>query len=332
VRAAAILHSYVKADVVEPFCDARVNVFLGNMLEPDDLPDVVLVFGGDGAVNRVLPSLASSGVPLLVVPCGSANDFAHCLGIQSVADALRAWRCFLGGGGNVRTLDLGTVRPMAEPAPEPGPEMDSRSSSAADGRIAPPEQLGPLIMRHHLRRVEASAEIQRTIYFSGIAGIGLDAETNRVADAMPGWLRRHGGYMIAVLCALASYQPPRVRLHCFAIDGAETQLSGPVLFASAGNTPIYGSGIRMLPRAKMDDGQLDLCFVPQMPTGKVLRNIHKIYSGTHLDVDEVQYLRAVQVFVESDAPMDIWADGERLCQTPAEIAVSAQSLRVIVPS
>ncbi len=58
VRAAAIAHSYVKPNVVEPFRDARVNVFRGNTLEPNDLPDVAMVFGGDGAVHRVLASLA----------------------------------------------------------------------------------------------------------------------------------------------------------------------------------------------------------------------------------------------------------------------------------
>ena len=77
MRAAAIAHSYLKSEIVEPFRDARVNVFRGNTLEPNDLPDVAMVFGGDGAVHRVLPSLAYTRTPLLVVPTGSANDLAR---------------------------------------------------------------------------------------------------------------------------------------------------------------------------------------------------------------------------------------------------------------
>ena len=332
VRAAAILHTYLKADVVEPFRDARVNIFRGNTLEPNDLPDAVMVFGGDGSVHRVLSALAYSGIPLLVVPCGSANDFARCIGIPNRSEALRAWRRFLEYGDNVRTVDMGTVHSMSDTEPDVAGEVGTATFADAEGRIAPPEeQLGPQIMRRHLLHAEESADQQRTIYFTGIAGIGLDAETNRRAERMPGWLRRHGGYMVAALGSLATYHPPQVRLHSFDRCGTETHLAGPVLFAAIGNAPEYGSGIRMLPRAEMNDGQLDLCFVPAMPITRVLRHIHKIYSGKHVQVREVRYLRTSQVFVESEEAIPIWADGEYLCQTPAEIAVAPKALRGIVP-
>lgn len=330
VRAAAILHSYIKPRVVEPFFDARVNVFRGNTLEPNDMPDVAMVFGGDGSVHRVLPSLAYTKTPLLVVPSGSANDFARCIGIPNQGEALRAWRRYLDFGDNVRTIDMGAVRPMADPEPQAIEDVPSQTFADAEGRVAPPGQLlGPLIMRNHLLHAEDDAEQLRTIYFTGIAGIGLDAETNRLANRMPGWLRRYGGYMLAALRALAAFQPPRVRINSFDRVGEETRLEGAVLFAAVGNAPEYGSGIRMLPKAKMTDGQLDLCFVPAMPKRRVLRHIHKIYVGTHVLVPEVRYLRTSQLFVESDQPIAIYADGEFLCNTPAEIAVAPKALRVI---
>jgi diacylglycerol kinase (ATP) len=332
VRAAAIAHSYVKAHVVDPFCDERVNVFRGNTLEPNDLPDVALVFGGDGAVHRVLPALAYSEIPLLVVPTGSANDFAHCLGIPNREAALHAWRRYLDCGDNVRTVDLGTVRPMAEPQLTEMESLDSTTYADAEGRIARPgAPLGPVIMRQHLRHAEENAERQRVIYFSGIAGLGLDTETNRRANRMPGWLRCHGGYVLAALRALAGYVPPNVCLHSFDIRGQETCLEGRVLLVAIGNAPEYGSGMRMLPQAQFDDGQLDLCFIPEMPILKVFRYLHRIYRGTHLLVQGVRYIRTTQVFVESDQPIAIYADGEYLCQTPAEIAPAPKALRVIVP-
>jgi diacylglycerol kinase (ATP) len=322
----------VNPNIVEPFCDARVSVFRGNALEPYDLPDVAMVFGGDGAVHRVLPTLAYAQIPLLVVPAGSANDFARCIGIPNRSEALRAWRRYLDRGDNVRTIDLGTVRPLAGPSPSdcdpPGAKAFADASSPVARPASPP---GPVLTRHSLLREEESAEQQRTIYFSGIAGLGLDAETNRRANRMPGWLRRRGGYALAALGALANYCPPLVHLHSYDAAGQETCLSGPILFAAIGNAPEYGSGIRMLPQAKLDDGQLDLCFVPAMPKSLVLLHFHRIYSGTHLLVPRVRYLRASQVFLESDQPLPIYADGEYLCQTPAEISASPKALRVIVP-
>jgi diacylglycerol kinase (ATP) len=332
VRAAAIVHSYVKPHVVEPFYDARVNVFRGNTLEPHDLPDVDMVFGGDGSVHRVLSSLAYTQTPLLVIPTGSANDFARCLGIPNQSEALRAWRRYLDRGDNVRTIDLGIVRPIANPVPSELEHFDPTTFADAEGRIPRPERpLGPVIMRHHLHRAQESVEDQRMIYFSGIAGLGLDADANRWANRMPGWLRRCGGYLFAALRALAAYSPPTVRLHSFDICGHETCLKGPVLFIAVGNAPEHGSGMKMLPQAQLDDGQLDLCFVPSMPKGIVLRNLHRIYSGSHLLVPKVRYFRTRQVFLESEKPTPIYADGEYLCETPAEISASPKALRVIVP-
>jgi len=317
---------------MEPFCDARVSVFRGSTLEPNDLPDVAIVFGGDGAVHRVLPTLAYTDIPLLVVPTGSANDFARCLGIPNRNEALRAWRRYLDRGDNVRTIDLGTVRPMADPVPDQDDPPDSATFTDSDSPFAhPASRLGPAMVRQQLRRAEEAPEREGLIYFSGIAGFGLDAETNRRANLMPGWLRRHGGYILAALGALADYAPPIVRLYSYDACGQETCLYGPVLLTAIGNAPEYGSGMRMLPQAQLDDGQLDLCFVPAMSKSVVLRYFHRIYAGTHLLVPRVRYFRTRQVFVESADPIAIYADGEYLCQAPAEISAASKALRVIVP-
>ncbi len=124
---------------------------------------------------------------------------------------------------------------------------------------------------------------------------------------------------------------PVLRLYSYDASGQETCLDGAVLLAAIGNAPEYGNGMKMLPHAQLDDGQLDLCFVPAMPRSFVLRYFHRIYSGTHLRVPEVRYFRTRQVFLESDEPIAIYADGEYLCQTPAEISAAPRALRVIVP-
>jgi diacylglycerol kinase family enzyme len=317
---------------VEPFHDARVNVFRGNALEPGDLPDVAMVFGGDGAAHRLLASLANSRTPLLVVPTGSANDFAHCLGIRTSSDALRAWRRYLDLGDNVRSVDLGTVRPLAAAEPEPPPPVETRTYAEDDGRIEPPSSpLAPKIMRQARHHAEESAEQKRMIYFSGIAAVGLAAEANRRANRMPGWLRHCGGYSLAALRTLCSYTPPMLSVSSFDADGEETRLVGETMALAVGNAPRYGGGMKMLPLARMDDGLLDLCFIPAMPRGRVLRNFGRVFAGTHLELPEVRYLRGRQIFLESDAPLDVYADGEYLCRTPAEIAVAPRALRVILP-
>ena len=64
VRVAAILHPYENDRVLKPFRLAGANVFRGNSLEPGDMPDAAIVFGGDGSVHRVIQALAGTQTPL----------------------------------------------------------------------------------------------------------------------------------------------------------------------------------------------------------------------------------------------------------------------------
>jgi undecaprenyl-diphosphatase len=62
------------------------------------------VCGGDGSVNAAASVAAEHGLPLLVVPGGTLNHFAHDLGIATIADAIAAVR-----EGQLAAVDLGRV-------------------------------------------------------------------------------------------------------------------------------------------------------------------------------------------------------------------------------
>ena len=79
-----MLSPFAKEQDVRPFELPGVSIFTGNELDPTDEPDAALIFGGDGTVHRHLGTLALKRTPTLVVPMGSANDFAATLGIESV--------------------------------------------------------------------------------------------------------------------------------------------------------------------------------------------------------------------------------------------------------
>src|SRR5258708_23903051 len=55
----------------------------------------------------------------------------------------------------------------------------------------------------------------------------------------------------------------------------------------------------------------------------------RVYFGRHLLRPEVEYSRAEGVHVQTATPLDIYADGEFVCETPAEISVAAGALQVI---
>jgi diacylglycerol kinase (ATP) len=254
--------------------------------------DAILIFGGDGTIHRHLPALARLKLPVLIVPSGSGNDFARALKLRSMRDSLRVWRDFESGTVQAEALDLGVVIPSAAP--------------------------------------------ERTHYFCCVAGCGLDSAAARTANRMPRWLRGHGGYALALLPLLARFpafsllltQDTRPQLN----DNDRTDAGKLTLLAAFANTQFYGDGMRIAPNADPTDGKLDICRINKLSPLKLLSLFPTVYFGRHLLVPEVEYSRAERVHVQTETPIEIYADGEFVCETPAEISVAVGALRVIYPA
>ena len=259
--------------------------------------DAILIFGGDGTVHRYLPQLVALRVPVLVVPCGSGNDFARALGLRGVCDSLAAWRRFCSGVGNVRTIDLGVITPF----------------------IIDPQAAG-----------EASAPHNR--YFCCVGGVGLDAEIARRANRLPPWLRARGGYILRLPSALLQFTPVAMKI---SLPGAENpdafaaRSAKPMMVAAFANTPTYGGGMKIAPRAQLDDGRLDVCVIGPMNKFKLLCLSPTVFFGRHLSIPEVEYFQTERLRVETEEPRDAYADGEYVCRTPIEVSVAREALRVI---
>jgi diacylglycerol kinase family enzyme len=335
VRAVALLGPVALEHLVRQFELADVNLFSGNELDPTDQPDAALIFGGDGTIHRHLGPLALKQIPTLIVPLGSANDFARSIGGETVEKALAAWRRFCSTGDNVRSIDLGTIEPMDEAKPEAPVAWQDESLESLhfvpDGPRRDLGQMGPRIMQSQLRRWnEAAQEASRTTFYACIAGTGLDAAVNRVTLRQPRWLRAHGGYVVALLQVLRSFHPPQVTLSV-EVDGTwRTRLDEPGFLIAAGNGPQYGHGMRLAHRAQMDDGLLDICFVRPLNKLRLLRLFRVVYRGGHVGMNEVEYFRATRVRLRTDPATEIFADGEYIGTTPVEIGVQRKALRLIV--
>ncbi|MEV4253476.1 phosphatase PAP2 family protein [Spirillospora sp. NPDC049652] len=68
--------------------------------------EALAVVGGDGTVNAAARAALANKVPLLVVPGGTFDHFARALGIETVTDAVTAYR-----DGRIGRVDVGRVSP-----------------------------------------------------------------------------------------------------------------------------------------------------------------------------------------------------------------------------
>ncbi|MFZ1160270.1 MAG: diacylglycerol kinase family protein [Candidatus Sulfotelmatobacter sp.] len=343
MRAAAIFGLGCSPHHLKPFQDGESlegvespeNTWRIGMPSAFDQSDAILLFGGDGTIQRHLSQLVKLGLPVLIVPTGSGNDFARALGLRTVRDSLAAWRLYCAEKSNARAIDLGVITPL---------EAASAAPSAATTPTDP-----------------ARDPVLATRYFCSVAGVGLDAEVARRANHLPRWLRGHGGYALALAPTMFQFAPFPMKILTPATEGChpdrsfpfpqgmgsavegpavlphepevnwQIKKSQPTLLAAFANTPTYGGGMKIAPRAQMDDGLLDVCIIGSVNPLKLACMFPTVYYGRHLRIREVDYFSAAYLRLETEHPLDLYADGEYVCRTPVELSVHRAALRVIVP-
>jgi hypothetical protein len=101
---------------------------------------LILVFGGDGTIHRHLSRLVKLGLPVLVIPAGSGNDFARALGFRRVRDSPAAWRRF---GAWRRTKPVGLDDPQPSTSHQPTLLVAFANTAIYGGgmKIAPQAQI-----------------------------------------------------------------------------------------------------------------------------------------------------------------------------------------------
>ena len=285
MRAAAIFGLGCSPENLKPFQAAENIEWRIGMPAAADQADVVLLFGGDGTIHRHLNQLVKLGLPVLVVPAGSGNDFARALGLRSVRDSLAAWRRFCAGQDNVRAIDLGVITPTEAAGKSPAPHEFARNSVLGTRN-----------------------------YFCCVAGVGLDAEVAR-ANGLPRWLRGHGGYALSLAPTIFRFAAlPMKILTPDEAGGWTTRSDQPTILAAFANTPTYGGGMKIAPHAQMDDGQLDVCVIGGVDPFKLAWLFPTVYFGRHLNIREVKYFKAEQLRVEVQRRVASVADGNLLQQ------------------
>ena len=291
MRAAAILGLGCSSNDLKRFqTDDTIEWRVGMPAAAGDA-DVILLFGGDGTVHRHLGQLVKLGLPLLVVPAGSGNDFARSLNLHGVGDSVAAWDKFRGKSLNVREIDVGVIEAGGAPAPH------------------------------------------ASTYFCCVAGVGLDGEVARSANNLPRWLRGHGGYVMSLLPKIFTFSPLPVKVSAAEESAARWSVRSdqPTILAAFANTPIYGGGMKIAPKARMDDGLLDVCIVGCVDPIKLLFLFPSVYAGRHLGSREVDYFQTARVRIETEHPLDVYADGEYVCRTPVEVSLQRAALKVVTP-
>ena len=177
-----------------------------------------------------------------------------------------------------------------------------------------------------LLRIESLRGTARARLAGCVVGFGMDADAMDRVDRARVLRRGRLLYALAALRTVFSYRPPRVRV---TVD-EQVVHDGPLFFGAVANTPTYAGGLRVAPRARTDDGLLDLCVVP--PLGSRWRqaaSFGAVRRGEHGALPGVVMARGRRVVIEGD-PIPVTVDGERTdLRAPVAVEVVPGCLRVL---
>jgi YegS/Rv2252/BmrU family lipid kinase len=162
--------------------------------------------------------------------------------------------------------------------------------------------------------------------FLGIASFGFDSDCNRIANEAK-LIKGNGVYVYSALRALAAWKPAHFTVR---VDGELHEATG--YSVAVGNSKVYGGGMYVLPMAELDDGKLDVMISKESSKLRFVRELPKVFKGTHLDSEFTEFFRGEEIEVSSDRPFAIYADGDPIGATPAMVRVEQRCLRVIAPA
>jgi diacylglycerol kinase family enzyme len=163
--------------------------------------------------------------------------------------------------------------------------------------------------------------------FAAMAGIGLDAE---VVAATPRLLKRRAGWL-AYAAAGAAHLPGRGERFTVRLDDDEP-LARRARCVVVGNAGLLPGGFTLLPKARLDDGLLDVgILAPTGPAGW-LRVAHRVLTGSGRDGRHLErhQARRVEISAETELPREV--DGEVI--TPGRsltVTLLRRALTVRVP-
>lgn len=151
---------------------------------------------------------------------------------------------------------------------------------------------------------------EQDCYFLNIVGMGFVAEIAQAA--VP--LKRLGtaAYTLAVLLKL-----PRMKAQTISMDIDGERIVREGVFVEVANSTYTGTNFLIAPKARLDDGLLDVVLLKDISRIGLLRLFRTVFDGSHVRHPQVEYYQARSITVTESRPGRLIPDGEILGSTPA---------------
>jgi len=278
---------------------------------------------GPRVLRQVRPVLEAAGLDLEVIQTtcpGHARDLAHQLDFTGYEGLV-----VVGGDGTMHEVVNGLLtRADRQAVPIGLIPAGSGNSFACDLGVLDPLAAARAVIGGQTRRIDL-AEVRTPTQVTlacNIIGWGLVTDIGARAEKWR-WL----GPARYTLLSLVEVLRAKPRAASLVVEDHE--IVDDFTFVIACNTRYTGKGMKIAPRALLDDGLMDVVVVRHRAGRmKLLSMLPRIYQGTHVDSPLVEYYPVSRFSLVPDRQEVLNVDGEVSGSTPVHVTMRPGAFEV----
>jgi len=276
---------------------------------------------GPKLLNKVKPCFDSAGAELFIIEttfAGHAQELANQLDLSNYDGFIG-----IGGDGTLHEITNGMLsRQDGQKIPIGIIPGGSGNSYMHDLEMTNPLDAAKTIVRGKSCSVDvARVEVNHVIkYAINMIGWGLVTDVGNRAEKYR-WLGTSRYTILSIVEVLRHKSRSAVLI----MD--DKKIEDEFTFIIACNSIHVGKGMKMAPKAKLNDGYIDLVIVKAGVTRtRLLQVLPKLFDGTHINEPEVSYYQtsAFSLIPEKDEILNI--DGEIMGSTPINVKMLSNAI------
>ena len=280
---------------------------------------------GPQILKKVKPIFEASGTDLFIIEttfAGHAKELANQLDLTEYDGFIG-----IGGDGTLHEIINGMLsRPDGNKIPIGIIPGGSGNSYMHDLNLTDPLKAAKAIIQGNTKFLDtARVEVNHVVkYANNMIGWGLVTDVGKKAEHYR-WM---GTNRYTILSVMEVF---RHKSRSAALIMDNKKIEDGFTFIIACNSMHVGKGMKMAPKARLDDGLIDLIVIrADVSRTRLLQVLPKLFDGSHINEPEVEYYQTSKfsLIPEMDEILNI--DGEIMGSTPIKVEMIPKAIEMFV--
>ena len=276
-------------------------------------------------LKKVKPIFDAAGTELFIIDttfAGHAQELANQLALSDYDGFIG-----IGGDGTRHEITNGMLsRHDGKKIPIGIIPGGSGNSYMHDLQLTDPLKAAKAIINGNIRSLDtAKVEVNHVIkYANNMVGWGLVTDVGNKAEHFR-WM---GTNRYTILSVMEVF---RHKSRSAALIMDDKKIEDEFTFIIACNSMHVGKGMKMAPKARLDDGLIDLIVIRAGASRtRLLQVLPKLFDGSHINEPEVEYIQTSKfsLIPETDEILNI--DGEIMGSTPIKVKMIPNAFEMFV--